>query len=77
MGDLVTFSKTLYQSSLVVQQVKDQALPLLQLLLLLWHGFDPWPENFHMPWQSQKINEKKFKMKFSEFPWWHSANKPN
>ena len=24
--------------------VKDSAL------LLLWHGFDPWPGNFHMPW---------------------------
>ena len=27
----------------MAQQVKDLALSLLQLGLLLWHGFDPWP----------------------------------
>ena len=36
-------------SSLVAQKVKDLALSLLWLWLLLWCGFDPWPGNFHMP----------------------------
>ena len=30
-------------SSLVARQVKDLALSLLWLGLLLWYGFDPWP----------------------------------
>ena len=37
--------------SLVVQHVKDLALSLQRLGSLLWHGFDPWPWNFHMPWK--------------------------
>ena len=36
-------------SSLVVQWVKDPALPLKRLGLLLWHMFHLWPRNFHMP----------------------------
>ena len=35
--------------------VKDLALSLLQL------GFDPWPENFHMPWMQPKKKKKKKK----------------
>ena len=31
------------------QQVKDLVLSLQQLRSLLWHGFNPWPGNFHMP----------------------------
>ena len=38
----------------MVQQVRDPALSLQQLGLLLWRGFDPWPGNFHMPWVWQK-----------------------
>ena len=40
-------------SSLVVQLVK-------WLESLLWHGFDPWPENFHMPrvWPKQTNKQK-------------------
>ena len=34
----------------MVQWVKDLALSLQQLGLLLWHGFDPWPKNLHIPW---------------------------
>ena len=34
----------------MVQAGKDPALTLQQLRLLLWHGFDLWPRNFHMPW---------------------------
>ena len=32
----------------VAQQVKDLALSLPQLGLLLWCEFYPWPRNFHM-----------------------------
>ena len=34
----------------MAEQVKDPALTLLWLRPLLWHGLDPWPGNFHMPW---------------------------
>ena len=33
----------------MLQWVKDLGLSLLQLRSLLCHGFDPWPEKFHMP----------------------------
>ena len=32
------------------QRVKDLVLSLQWLGLLLWHGFNPWPRNFHTPW---------------------------
>ena len=35
--------------SLVVQWVKELALSLLWLGLLLWIGLDPWPGNIYMP----------------------------
>ena len=38
----------------MVQQVKDLVLSLPWLRLLLWHGFDPWPGNFHMPGMQPK-----------------------
>ena len=44
-------------NSLVAQQVKDPALSLLQLRLLLWHRFNPWSRKFHM--QPRKKKEKK------------------
>ena len=34
--------------------IKNPALPLLWFGSLLWHGFDPWPGNFCIPWGSQK-----------------------
>ena len=37
-------------SSRVAQWVKDLALSLLWLGLLLWCRFDPWPGNFCRPW---------------------------
>ena len=43
--------------SLVAQWVKDLVLSLMQLWSLLWHRFDLWPRNFHMPWAWPK--EKK------------------
>ena len=33
-------------NSLVAQQLKDPALSLLRLKLLLWHGFDLWYHEF-------------------------------
>ena len=38
--------KQSYRSSLVMQWVKDSALSLQWLGMLLWWGFDPWPGNF-------------------------------
>ena len=38
----------------VAQRVKDLALSLQWLGLLLWRGFDPWPGNFHMLRRQQK-----------------------
>ena len=32
----------------MAQQVKDLVLSLQWLRSLLWHGFSPWPGNFHM-----------------------------
>ena len=37
-----------FQSSPLAQQVKDLALSLQQLRLLLWHRFNPWSRNFCM-----------------------------
>ena len=52
--DLLSPFKEDGESSLVAQQVKDQALSLLWLRSQLWHRFDPWPRNFHMPWGAHK-----------------------
>ena len=41
-------------SSLVAQQVKDLALSLQRLGSLPWHGFSPWPRNFHMAQEQPK-----------------------
>ena len=46
------------RSSLVAQHVKDLVVLLLWLRLLLWRGFDPWPENFHMTWVQEKEKKK-------------------
>ena len=37
--------------------VKDPALSLLWLWLLLWQGFDPWSRNFHMPRARSETNK--------------------
>ena len=51
-------------SSLVAQQVKDLALPLKRLGLLLRRAeFHPWPGNFHMPQAWPKKKEKKKRRK--------------
>ena len=38
------------RSSLVAQQVKDEALSLLWLRSLLWYPFNPWPQKSRMLW---------------------------
>ena len=47
----------------MAQWVKDLALSLLWLWLLLWLGFDPWPGNFHMlqVWPKNKRQKQKQK----------------
>ena len=42
----------------MLQWVRDPALSLQCLGLLLWCGFDPWPGNFHMPqeWPNTHTN---------------------
>lgn len=50
----------MFQSSLVMQQVKHLALQ--QLELLLWRGLNTWPTNFRMPraWPKEaKTNQTK------------------
>ena len=55
-GIFFSHKKRKYGSSLV-QQVKDLSLSLLWFRSLLWHGFSPWPGNFHMPWVWPKKEE--------------------
>ena len=44
---------------LVAQQVKDPALSLQSLGLLLQNGFNPWPGNFHMPQMWERNRERR------------------
>ena len=46
----------------MAQWVKDPVLSRPQLRSLLWHRFDPWPGNFHMP-QAQPKRKKQNKTK--------------
>ena len=45
------------------QWVKDLVLSLLWLGSLLWHEFNSWPRNFHIPWAWQKKKNFFFKEK--------------
>ena len=54
------------RSSHVAQQVKDLVLSLQWLRSLLWHGFNPWPGNFHML-QVQPKKKKKNEGKIKTF----------
>ena len=38
----------------MVQWVKNPALSLLWLGLQPWCGFNPWPQNFSLPWMWPK-----------------------
>ena len=49
----------------MVQPVKDLALSLQWLRLLLWHRFDPWPGNSHISQMWQKTNKQTNKKKQS------------
>ena len=54
-----------------MQQVKDSALSLQQLSLLLWHRFDSWSGNVYMLWEWPKKKKEKKKKKTimgKEFP---------
>ena len=59
----------------VVRRVKDHgttvtALSMQQPRPLLWHGFNPWPRNFHMPWWCQtEQNKTKAKESCAESRW--------
>jgi len=46
-------------SSLVAQQLKDLALSLLWLWLLLWCVFNPWPRIFRMLWVQPRKERKR------------------
>ena len=51
----------------MVQWVKNLVLSLQQLGSLLWHGFHPWPRNFHIPQaQPKKKRAKDVKMSFKK-----------
>ena len=58
---MATIKKSTNGSSLVVQWIKDPALYLQWSGLLLWHGFDPRPGNFHMPQAWPKEEKKIYK----------------
>lgn len=53
-----------FRCSLVAQWVKDQALSLQWLWLLLQHRFNPWPGNLHIAAGATKKIIVQFKMKF-------------
>ena len=57
---------TLVKSSLLAQGVKDPALLLLSLWLQLWHGFSPWPGNFHMLQGGPKRKKERKKLTLGE-----------
>ena len=40
-------------------QCVKEIMSLQQFRLLLWHGFDPYPINFHMPQAQKKRKEMK------------------
>ena len=53
-----SYSLKISQSSLVAQQVKDPAVSLLQVGLLLWHRFDTWSGNYNMAQAGSKKTPK-------------------
>ena len=50
----VILLKCKYGVPWLLSGLKGLALSLLWLWLLLWHEFDPWSENFCMPWARSK-----------------------
>ena len=59
--------------SLVDQWINDPVLSVQWLGLLLWHGFDPWCGNFHMPQVKKKKKKKGFLTDTSAFLWLSSS----
>ena len=57
-GQRVSSARVAFEESSGGLAVKDPVLSLLWLRSLLWHGFQPWTKNFHMP---QALPEKKKK----------------
>ena len=57
----------IYHSSLVAQWVKDPALSMKHLRLVLWYRFHPCPGNFNIPQVWQKKKKKDFISSFSIF----------
>ena len=63
----------LWWNSFVVQCIKDLVLSLQWLGSSLWHGFHPWPRNFHVAqtWPKNNNNKKKNKTKKQWMAlWW-------
>ena len=56
--NIFVLKRCYFLSSFAAQQVKALALSLQWFGSLLWHEFDPWPGNFHMP-QSWPVERKK------------------
>ena len=56
----------MYWSSFVMQRVKDVAMSLQQLRLLLWCWYHPLQGNFCMPWMLQKKKKKRHKQVLKE-----------
>ena len=54
-------------STLVVRRVND-LVSLQWLRSLLWHGFDPWPANFHMLWVRHPPQKKNKKTNLTKYP---------
>ena len=52
---------------LVVQWVKDMALPQLWCRSQLRHGFDPWPRNFHIMGVSKTNKQTNKKQKTKQY----------
>lgn len=52
------FKNIQYVPAVVQQGVKDLALSVWWLWSLPWHGFGPWPGNFHILCDGQKIKTK-------------------
>ena len=46
----------------MAQRIKDLASSLLGLGLQLWHGINPWPVNFCMPWAWPKKKKEEFRL---------------
>ena len=58
----------------MAQWVRDPALPLQWLGMLLWPGFDPWPEELLYAVDAAKTKEKKLSQSVKIMTWDNLAN---